>query len=184
MKNLFLLITLILNILGFSQTLKVNNFKLVTYENASKEVKILSYTTIDKKGKLIVFLDDEKSPSYYSYQLTKNEIVELNKLFKKNFQEFIERKKLDDNEHYAGSRNFISYNYYKAIEQICFITPFMDSEFNEIIDLLQNKIYKQEPSAKISKFEIDFDSVKNSILIQEKKDNYLPQKELPPPVMR
>ena len=42
MKNLFLIITLILNILGFSQTLKVNNFKLVTYENVSKEVKILS----------------------------------------------------------------------------------------------------------------------------------------------
>lgn len=184
MRNSLLIVTLFISFFTYSQHLKANNFVFATYENKSKDVKILSYVTIDIKGKMKVFLDDKKNPSYYSYQLTKDEIFKLNKIFSKNFQDFIERKKLDAGEHYAGNRNYASYTYYKVKESLCFIELFMNPEFNEVLNMLQDKIYKQEVSAKISKFETHFELLKNSILIQEEIDNYLPIKELPPPPMK
>ncbi|ASW72851.1 hypothetical protein CJF12_04585 [Chryseobacterium piperi] len=56
----------------------------------------------------------------------------------------------------------------------------MSSSFNDIIDLLKEKVYKQDDSARISEFEINFDQIKNDIQKQNEIDNYLPEKSLPP----
>ena len=59
----------------------------------------------------------------------------------------------------------------------------MSDEYTEVINMLSDKIYKQDDSTKTKKFAIDFNKIKAEILKQNKIDNYLPKKELPPPAM-
>jgi len=99
-------------------------------------------------------------------------------------QNFVDKKQLENNSYYAGSRNYINFKVKNKDERLCFIQPFMSPEFSEIMDLLTEKIYKQDEIAITSGFKIDFEAIKNDILKQNEIDNYLPQKRLPPPPMR
>ncbi|AZA55980.1 hypothetical protein [Chryseobacterium shandongense] len=184
MKNIFLLLTFLLSFTGFAQKIKLENFQLVSYDiNSSNKVEFNSYSTIDRNGKLNVYIDGYKGKTYYSYQLSENEIKTVNDLDKENLESFVAKKHLDPNHRYAGSRNYISFQKNGKKKEICFILPFMNSEFLKILNSLEEKIYSQQSSAEVPTFNIDFNKLEKDILKQNQIDNYLPQKTLPPPPM-
>jgi len=185
MRNLLCFMALVLSLVLNAQKNKLSDFKLVAYDITAKHVSILSYSTIDINGVLKVYIDKSNTGlDFYSYQLTNEEIEKVNQLSSGKLQSFVARKELKKNMHYAGNRNFLSFQNKRNEEKLCFIQPFMNTKFNEIIDLLEEKIYKQDESAKAPEFEIDFENIKKEILKQNEINNYLPQKELPPPTMR
>ena len=107
MKNIFLLLTFLLSFTGLAQKIKLENFQLVSYDiNSSNKVEFNSYSTIDRNGKLNVYIDGYKGKTYYSYQLSENEIKTVNDLDKENLESFVAKKHLDPNHGYAGSRNY------------------------------------------------------------------------------
>jgi hypothetical protein len=163
---------------------KFTDFKFVVYDIENNTVSISSYSILDKNGVLRVYLKRYNDTVFYKYQLTKEEIEKVNKLSSDKLQNFVEKKQLENNSYYAGSRNYINFKVNNKNERLCFIQPFMSSEFSEIIDLLTEKIYKQDETAITSEFKINFEAIKNDILKQNEIDNYLPQKQLPPPPMR
>ncbi|AZA87895.1 hypothetical protein EG349_14345 [Chryseobacterium shandongense] len=184
MKNIFLLLTFLLSFTGLAQKIKLENFQLVSYDiNSSNKVEFNSYSTIDRNGKLNVYIDGYKGKTYYSYQLSENEIKTVNDLDKENLESFVAKKHLDPNHGYAGSRNYISFQKNGKKKEICFILPFMNSEFLKILNSLEEKIYSQQSSAEVPTFNIDFNKLEKDILKQNQIDNYLPQKTLPPPPM-
>ncbi|MEC5395867.1 hypothetical protein [Bergeyella sp. RCAD1439] len=179
MKNIILFFLILISFNSCAQKNKLENFQIVSYDlNSPNSVEINSYSTLDKEGKLKVFVNGSKGPAYYSYQLKPEDLKQINKLANKNLEEFVQKKQLAENQGYAGSRNYISF-FKKTKKQLCYIEPFMNKEFNEISNLLFDKIYSQQDSAKISKFFVDFNNVEKEILKQDKIDNYLPQKSLP-----
>ncbi len=184
MKNLLLFFALILSLALSAQKIKLKDFKLVVYDIETKNVSILSYSIIDENGVLKVYLKRYKDTVFYSYQLTNEEIEKVNQLFSGSLQNFVASKELEKGSYYAGNRNYINFKVKNNNEKLCFVPPFMNTKFNEIIDLLKEKIYKQDESAKTSEFKIDFEKVKNEILKQNEIDNYLPKKESPPPPMK
>lgn len=163
---------------------KLVGFKLVTYEIQNNEIEISSYSTIDENGVLKVFLKRYVDSAFYKYQLSSDDIKNLNKLSSKKLQEFVIKKKFEEGTGYSGSPNFLSFKTQKRNEKLCFILPFMDNDFNESISSLESKIYSQKDSCRTAKFKIDFEKIKSEILKQTQIDNYLPQKVLPPPPMR
>lgn len=184
MKDIFLLLTFLLSFTSFAQKVKLENFQLVSYDiNSSNRVEFNSYSTIDKNGKLNVYIDGYKEKKYYSYQLSETEIKLINGLDKENLESFVAKKQLDANHGYAGSRDYISFQKNGKKKEICFILPFMNSEFLKILNSLKDKIYSQQNTAETSKFNINFDKLEKDILKQNQIDNYLPQKTLPPPPM-
>lgn len=184
MKNVFLLLTFLLGLTSFAQKVKLDNFQLVSYDiNSSDKVEFNSFSSIDKNGKLNVYIDGYKGKTYYSYQLSETEIKLINDLDKENLESFIAKKQLDANHGYAGSRDYISFQKNGKKKEICFILPFMNSEFSNILNSLKDKIYSQQNTAEVSKFNIDFNKLEKDILKQDQIDNYLPQKTLPPPPM-
>lgn len=185
MKKGLLLTILFAGVLFSAQTLKLDDFKLITYDTESdNRISIHSYSKINKQGILNVYLKRYKDIVFYQYQLTKDEIEKVNQLSSKKMEDFVVKKQLDKNQGYAGNRNYITFQVGKNKDKLCFIKPFMDPNFNSVISLLEDKIYKQDESAKSSGFTIDFESIKNEIIKQNDIDNYLPQKQLPPPPMR
>jgi len=164
---------------------KLNDFKLVSYGVENNGILISSYSTLDEKGILKVFLKRYNDSAYYKYQLTKNEIESVNKLSSKKLKDFIVKKKFEPGTGYSGSSNYLSFKIDNRNENLCFILPFMDTQFKESIQMLENKIYSQNDSCRISEFNIDFENTKKEILKQEHIDNYLPKKQsLPPPMKR
>ncbi|HCM34207.1 MAG: hypothetical protein E6Q35_10305 [Chryseobacterium cucumeris] len=177
-------ILFILSVTINSQKIKLSNFKFVVYDIENNTVSISSYSTLDKNGVLRVYLKRYNDTVFYKYQLTKEEIEKVNKLSSKKLQNFVEKKQLENNSYYAGSRNYMNFKVKNKDEKLCFIQPFMSSEFSEIMNLLTEKIYKQDETAITSGFKIDFEAIRNDILRQNEIDNYLPQKQLPPPPMK
>lgn len=190
MKKLLLLGVLVGSILFTlsltinSQKNKLTDFKFVVYDIENDIISISSYSTLDKNGVLSVYLKKYNNNVFYKYQLTREEIEKVNKLSSSKLQNFVDKKQLENNTYYSGSRNYINFKVKNKDERLCFIQPFMSSEFSEIMNLLTEKIYKQDESAITTAFKIDFETIKNDILKQNKIDNYLPQKQLPPPPMR
>ncbi|WP_156173193.1 hypothetical protein [Chryseobacterium gallinarum] len=185
MKKIFLLIVLCTGVLFNAQKLKLGDFKLITYDvEPSNNIKIYSYSKIDKQGILSVYLKRSRDEVYYKYQLTEDEIEKINQLSSKKMKDFVVKKQLDKNQGYAGNRNYITFQVGGKKDKLCFINPFMDAGFNNIINLLKDKIYKQDDLAKSADFTIDFESAKKEIITQDEIDNYLPQKQLPPPPMK
>lgn len=191
MKKLLFFTTLILCIgICLSLTLgskksKLNDFKFASYEVENNGISISSYSTLDENGILMVFLKRYKDSAFYKYQLTKDEVEIVNRLSSKKLQDFVIKKKFEQGSGYSGSLKYLSFKKGGKIENLCFIRPFMNNEFNESIILLESKIFSQNDSCKISKFSIDFDKVKMEILKQEQIDNYLPKKQtLPSPIMK
>lgn len=184
MKNLLILLTLILNLMLNAQEIKLNDFKFIAYDIEDKNVSVLSYSTLDKNGKLNVYLKRDKDTVFYSYQLTNKEVEKVNQLSFRKLQDFVVQKKLDNSTYYAGNRNYINFKVENNRERLCFIPPFMNSRFNDIIGFIKEKIYKQDESARISEFEINFEKIKKDILKQNEIDNYLPQKKSPPPIRK
>ncbi|AZA47052.1 hypothetical protein EG346_02045 [Chryseobacterium carnipullorum] len=191
MKKLLFLTAIILCIgiclsLTFCSTKsKLNDFKLVSYDVENNGILISSYSAFDEKGILKVFLKRYNDSAYYKYQLTKNEIESINKLSSKKLKDFIIKKKFEPGSGYSGSSNYLSFKIDNKNENLCFILPFMDNEFNESISLLESKIFSQNDSCKISGFNIDFEKVRREITKQEQIDNYLPKKQsLPPPIKK
>ncbi|MBL1222494.1 hypothetical protein JET18_16700 [Chryseobacterium sp. L7] len=180
MKNLLLFLTLLLSLIFNAQKIKLSDFKLVAYDIEAKDISILSYSTLDKNGKLNVYLKRYQDTVFYSYQLTNEEIEKVNQLFSGKLQDFVIHKELEKDTYYAGNRNYINFKVKDNNEKLCFIPPFMALRFNEIIDLLKEKIYKQDESARISEFKINFEHIKKDILKQSEIDNYLPPKNNPP----
>lgn len=170
-------------ILGAKKS-QLNDFKLVTYDIDNNSIEISSYSTLNKNGMLKVCLKRYTDTAFYNYQLSKDEVEKVNKLSSNKLQNFVIKKQLDKNYGYAGSRNYLNFKVKNRDERLCFIQPFMNPEFNEIINLLTDKIYKQDKTALTSKFEIDFRAIKQEILKQSEVDNYLPQKQFPSTPMR
>ncbi|MBW8522397.1 hypothetical protein K0U91_07915 [Chryseobacterium chendengshani] len=184
MKNLIILLTILFSFSICAQKVNLEKFQLVSYDVASvNKIDINSYSTIDKNGKLDVYINGYKTEAYYSYQLNDEEIKIINKLGKDDIREYISKKELEPNHFYAGSRNYISFQKNKKKIEMCFILPLMNQEFQGIFKMLESKIYSQQDSAKISKFNIDFSRLEKDIIKQNKIDNYLPEKQLPPPPM-
>ncbi|MDV2448640.1 hypothetical protein CMU93_14140 [Elizabethkingia anophelis] len=185
MKNTLLLLIFLTSLNSCAQKIKFKNFELISYEIESKNnIEFNSYSTIDKNGKLKVYINGSRGKAYYSYQLNDDEIKIVNRLYDQNLEDFVKKKRLDPNQGYAGSRNYISFQKNEHKNSLCYIVPFMNSEFTAISDLLTDKIYAQKDSAKIGEFNIDFKRLEKEIIKQNQIDNYLPQKQLPPPPMR
>lgn len=190
MKKLLLLASLVLCIIfGVSLTISpekisLDEVKFVTYEVENNDISISSYSTLDKKGVLKVFLKRNNDTAFYKYQLKKDEIESVNKLSSKKLSDFLIKKKFEPGTGYSGSLNYLSFKTSKTNEKICFILPFMDSQFQESVQLLENKIFSQNDSNRISEFNIDFETTKKEILRQQQIDNYLPKKQTLPPPMK
>ncbi len=167
----------------YSQKIKVDKFELISYEfDPYNNIKIDSYTSIDRSGKLNVYIDRILQRDYYSYQLTNSEIKTINKLFNDNLTSFIDKKLVESNiKSYEEGRKYISYSINNQKKSLCFINFLMNSRFTDIIKLLNKKIYAYENSAKVSYFKIEFSRLEKEIAIQNKIDNYLPEIALPAP---
>ncbi|MCT2562515.1 hypothetical protein [Chryseobacterium herbae] len=177
MKKLTLLIFICLALNLFSQKLLVNDLKIVDYELISdNKIEIKSYTTIDKKGNLTVYSDSWDGKNYFQYQLTLEEISQINSLANKNIESFVKQKQLNKNEYFAGNPKFISYTFKGKIYSLCFIEPFMNNEFMNIMKILNSKIYKHDENAKIPLLTNDFKKIETEIIERSKIDNYLPTK--------
>ncbi len=184
MKNLFILLNALLSFSSYAQKVNLEKFQLISYDiTSANKVEFNSYSNIDKNGKLDVYINGYKTEAYYSYQLNDEEIKMINKLGKDGIGDYISKKELEPNHFYAGSRNYISFQKNKKKIEMCFILPLMSQEFQGIFKMLEGKIYSQQSSAKISKFNIDFSKLEKDIIKQNKIDNYLPEKQLPPPPM-
>jgi hypothetical protein len=180
-----LLFLLLIQIIFVSCQKKVTDFKLVSYDiKSNNELSISAYTTLDKDGVLNVYLDRERDKVYYQYTLSQSELDEINSLSDKNLDKYVIKKALDANQGYAGSRNYLSFKVNGKEDKICFILPFMDSDFKKVIDSLEDKIYLQDESQRTEASPIDFKKVEKEIITQNQIDNYLPSKSLPPPPMR
>lgn len=160
------------------------DLKFVEYEvNSKNQIKIEMYSELDSSNYLNVYMLENNKPVYYKYKLESALLVKLDSLNKKNFEVYIQSKKLKENHFYGGNRNFLSLKNNTTEQKICFIQPFMNSEFNLVIDSLQEIIYSQNEALKSSKFKINFKALKKEISLQNKINNYLPEKQLPPPVI-
>ncbi|KUJ56387.1 hypothetical protein [Chryseobacterium aquaticum] len=180
-----LLFLLLIQIVFVSCQKKVTDFKLVSYDlKSNNELSISAYTTLDKDGVLSVYLDRERDKVFYQYKLSHNELDAINNLSDKNLDQYVIKKALDANQGYAGSRNYLSFKVNGKEDKICFILPFMDSDFKKVIDSLEDKIYLQDDSQRTEAFTIDFKKTEKEIITQNQIDNYLPNKSLPPPPMR
>ncbi|SDH17240.1 hypothetical protein SAMN05421827_11841 [Pedobacter terrae] len=181
MKNILFYLILLLSFNCFAQKIRVQNFRLISYGiTSSRNIEIDSYSTIDPDGRLNIYVNGNSGAAYYTAQLSDDEINVVNKLAEKDLRSFIRTKKLSTGMYYAGGRDYISFNQGKTQSSMCFIAPFMTEEFNEVIGLLTDKIYKQDDSTKMKQFKIDFIKIKAEIYRQGKIDNFLPKKELPP----
>ncbi|MFC3356024.1 hypothetical protein [Sphingobacterium zeae] len=185
-KAAFVLVFAILLILLFSLRAERNkvmfeNLVFVTYDHQGDNMKIGSYSTLDKKGLLSVFLNREKDSVYYKYQLTDDELAKVKFLSSKKLKNFVIKRELDVGMGYAGSCNYLSYKIGNDEDKICFIQPFMDKDFNEAVMVIDSKVFIQRDSFKVARFNIDFENIKKEILRQETFDSYLPKKQLPYP---
>lgn len=164
---------------------KVSDFRLISYDvESDNHLKINAYSLLDKDGVLNVYLDRERDKVFYKYKLSKSELDQINSLSKNKLENYVAKKALDQNQGYAGSRNYISFKVNGKEDKLCFILPFMNSEFSKVIDSLETKIYQQDESSTTEKFSIDFKKIEKEIMNQNQIDNYLPSKQLPPPPMR
>ena len=118
MKNLLFFLTLILSITLTAQKIKLNDFKLVAYDIETKNVSILSYSTIDRNGVLKVYIKGYKGSAFYSYQLTNEEIEKVNQLSSEELQSFVARKELEKGMHYAGNRNYITFKTKSPVQEL------------------------------------------------------------------
>ncbi|MEJ5105090.1 hypothetical protein [Chryseobacterium sp. MYb328] len=168
-------ITCVLN----AQSLKIKNLKIADYEiQKNGNVEISTYTIVDKKGNLIVYSDSWDGKNFFQYKLTQEEVEKLNLLAEKDLEAFVAQKKLNKNQAFAGKRKFITFNYKGKKKSLCFIEPFMNNEFMNILKPLSEKIYKHESSAKITSLSTDFGRTEKEIIEREKIDNYLPEKAI------
>lgn len=179
MKKLTLLIFIYLGINLFSQKLIIKDLKIVDYELISdNKIEIKSYTTLDKKGNLTVYSDSWDGKNYFQYKLTPEEINQLNSLSDKNLESFVKQKQLNKNQYFAGNPKFISYKFKGKVYSLCFIEPFMDNEFMNILKTLNSKVYKHDEIAKIPMKTNDFEKIETEINERRKIDNYLPTKAI------
>ena len=70
----------------------------------------------------------------------------------------------------------MSYKSNGKVYSLCFIEPFMNNEFMDILKILNSKIYKHDETAKIQMQTNDFKKVEIEIIERSKVDNYLPTK--------
>lgn len=75
-----------------AQEIKLNDFEFIAYDIEAKNVSILSYSTLDKNGKLNVYLKRDKDTVFYSYQLTNEEVEKVNQLSFRKLQDFVMQK--------------------------------------------------------------------------------------------
>ena len=184
MKKKFLFL-LLMQIVLISCQKKVSDFRLISYDvESGNQLKINAYSSLDKDGVLNVYLDRERDKVFYKYKLSESELDQINSLSKNKLENYVAKRALDQNQGYAGSRNFISLKVNGKEDKLCFILPFMNSKFSKVIDSLEAKIYQQDESSVTEKFPIDFKNVEKEIMNQNQVDNYLPSKQLPPPPMR
>ncbi|OPC69892.1 hypothetical protein BAZ12_08690 [Elizabethkingia miricola] len=179
-----LVLVVLFSISKGSKCAKYDDFRFITYEHSGEGVEIGSFSKIDKKGVLWVFLKRSKDSAYYKYQLSANEIEKLSIFSSKKLEDFVIRKQLDQGIGYAGSSNFLGLKLGNDEDKICFIKPFMDKDFNDTMMMLEDKVFKQSDSNKVAAFDIDFVSVGGEILKQERINFYLPQKQLPPKILK
>jgi K+/H+ antiporter YhaU regulatory subunit KhtT len=173
--SLFIFICLCINL--FSQKNIIQDLKIVDYELISNnKIEIKSYATLDKKGNLTVYSDSWDGKNYFQYTLTSEEINQLNSLSGKNIESFVKQKQLNKNEYFAGNPRFMSYKSNGKVYSLCFIEPFMNNEFMDILKILNSKIYKHDETAKIQMQTNDFKKVEIEIIERSKVDNYLPTK--------
>lgn len=178
MKNLLYLVMIFMSFNCFGQKLKLQNLKIVDYEIESNDIKIKSYSTLEKNGTLTVYSDSWDGQNYFRYKLTDEEINTINSLTQKNLESFVEKKELNKNQYFAGNPKFISYKMNGKETNLCFIEPFMSNEFKTILKVLSSKIYKQDNTAKIDMQKSDFTKIKMEIEKRSKIDNYLPVKSV------
>ncbi|MGH1519865.1 hypothetical protein [Chryseobacterium sp. JK1] len=165
-------ITSVLN----AQSLKIKNLKIVDYEiQKNGNVEISTHTIVDQKGNLIVYSDSWDGKNFFQYKLTQEEVEKLNLFAEKDLESFVKQKKLNKNQAFAGKRKFITFNYKGKKKSLCFIEPFMNNEFMNVLEPLSNKIYQHDPSAKIALLSTDFGKTEKEIIEREKIDNYLPE---------
>ncbi|KQT21451.1 hypothetical protein ASG31_16380 [Chryseobacterium sp. Leaf404] len=177
-KIIFICLVLITSFLN-AQNLKFKNFKIADYEITSDGiVEISTHSTVDKKGNIIVYSDSWDGKNFFEYKLSNSEIEKLNSLTERDLEKFVKQKKLNENQFFAGKRKFITFDYKGKNRSLCFIEPFMNEEFAEILKLLGKNIYGHDENAKIPMMSTDFEKTKKDIINREKVDNYLPQKAI------
>lgn len=169
------LITSLLN----AQNLKIKDFKIVDYEITDTGiVEISTHSVIDKQGNLIVYSDSWDGQNYFKYKLSNDEIEKLNSLTGRKLDDFIKQKKLNENQFFAGKRKYISFKHKGSDSSLCFIEPFMNDEFADILKLVDKKIYSHDKTAKTTIMLTDFEMTKKEIINREKTDHYLPKKAI------
>ncbi len=187
MKKIIHICLIFSSIILFSQTkLKLKDFEFSTYDINHGKTLIYTYSTLDKNGKLLVYLDDHLTrPIYFEYNLKESEIKYINDLLeKKTLHSFIKTKKLEENTFYTEERNYISFKRKNKIDKMCFINPLMYDDFQKIANILHSYIYDLKKENLIEQFQINIPQIKEKITLQNKIDNFLPEKSLPPPPMR
>lgn len=179
MEKILLILSILISLNSHSQKIKAIDFKIVDYEvKSNKNLDIKSFTIIGSNGILTVFSDSWDGKNYFQYKLSNEEINKINSLFEKELDSYVKQKQLNKNQYFAGNPRFITYKINGKKKSLCFIEPFMNSEFMDVIKILNSKIYKHDETAKISKNIEDFGKVKKEIIERSKIDNYLPVKAI------
>ncbi len=142
------------------------------------------YFTLSDNGLIEINNKDDyhKTHTYYSFQLTDNEMKKLNFVFNqsKKMKSFLADTTMKENTFYAGS-----YQYYRVlypngtVDSICMIQSFINKDFEVASDCLDSILYLREDRKEIKHFDIPT-HFRNSLRYCYQNSKYLPEIKNPP----
>jgi len=185
MKSLIYTLLLIVSVQCFSQEKpSFKKIEYVSYEDDNGKIKTDSYFVIDNYGNVNIQVKLYKGIEYSKLQLNKKEIAMLNQLFNDSttLKNYVETNKLSAGDHYAGNYSYLSFTSLdNKIQRLVYISPFMDKDFNDMMEKITHDIIWNPGKEVVSKPSYNLDATEKEISKINKKAN-LPKKELPPPM--
>lgn len=167
------------------QKIEYASFDVNSYRTKTRDTAYINlYFLISNNGHMIINNQDDyhNTHTYYSFQLTQQELKNLHSIFDKNqkLKSYLATTKPDENSMYAGSYDFYRVTYSdESIDSMCIIPPFMTTKFQSVYNFLDSTIYIREDRKQVNKFDIPT-GFKNSLKSGYLKSNYLPEiKTLP-----
>lgn len=170
--------------IGFKK-IEYASFKIVKSKSSKTDSVFISlYSIIDDKGLAKVIDDDDYHDTlkFYTQKVDKERLDKINTVFnrQKKLDTYFYTKKLGANEFYGGEYHLFLISYKDGQkDSLCFVEPFMSSEFNSLYKMLDNFVFYGEHTNPCSQFKIP-ENFRKAVLLNYKKSSYLPEiKTLP-----
>lgn len=186
MKHFISVIILIVTAHTSAQTRNndFRNFEIVLYKiGANNKVDIANQVIINDNSIVEIYRNDserKKGINCYSKKIDSITLTELKKIFTGQTplkQNFI-TKELKKGRRYAGSYYYASYTSNTFTDQLCFVPPYMSSDFQRLLREIENILFGKSDRIS-SKCDIDLEMLERKISKQHKVSSYLPKIEEP-----